>query len=165
MVCRVSGLPHRRLWPRTGLFAVLVRSGIIIVKMGCFVGQSIWATSSVLRKDAAIGFITPLASVGSIVILVAALIVQRWTSLQIQRRAEQTSFELNVAELVMSSYSPTAATNRPKLLAGLYSDRLRKGFAGSFDPDIYPGTRKHELQFEVYRLCRRGPIPVIPLQI
>jgi hypothetical protein len=66
----------------------------------------------------------------------------------LQARAQ---FELKAAELVLSSYSPAAASRRAELLQEMFQHRLPRDFARSFDPAKFPGVRLHEMKLELFR--------------
>jgi hypothetical protein len=82
----------------------------------------------------------------SIFLLVVSLIIQRRTTLEIQKRAEQVSFELKAAEILMDSQSPWDARRRLAVITDLYGDRLRTDFSTKFDTEKFPGKRIHGLR-------------------
>ena len=104
-----------------------------------------------LQDDQITELIAPALSAFSILVLAISLIIQRRTARGIQKRSEQTNFELKVAELLMSSPSPAAAEARMNVLNGLYEERLRPGFKNRFDKKDFHGPRFHELRLEVFR--------------
>lgn len=62
--------------------------------------------------------------------------------LELQSQQARSQFELKAAEIVMNTPSPIGAQTKARALANLFSERLPKNFAESFDPRMY--SRKDE---------------------
>jgi len=103
-----------------------------------------------LRSDRYIAWGSAGAIILSFFGVIATILFQRKTALDVQSRSEQTNFELKVADFVMSSYSGAVADQRLKVLTRLYGDRLRPGFADDFQKDLFPSIKYQELRLALF---------------
>jgi hypothetical protein len=87
---------------------------------------------------------------GVIVPIIAGFVAvaAAFTTLWVQVRSQ---FQLKAAELVLSSYSPGAASNRAQLLRDMFPILLSGRFAHDFKPEIFPGVRLHEMKTDLFR--------------
>ena len=84
--------------------------------------------------------------------IVIPILVGLW-SIRAQARAQ---FELKATELVLASNSKNGAQRRANLLQSMFSGRLPKDFAESFQPENFPSTRFYEMKIELFRALISG---------
>ena len=70
----------------------------------------------------------PAVSLLAIPILIATIILQRRTAVQVQQQHGQYALELKIAEFIMGSRSPAMARQRAELLSNLYREGVSTKF-------------------------------------
>ena len=102
-------------------------------------------------------WLTAVATAVPLLIALGTVLLQLRSAHRLKEEEARTGFELKAAELVLSSYSPTAAIARARLLTQMFPQRLPKDFAESFPADIFPGTKIWELKSELLEQLSRNP--------
>jgi hypothetical protein len=100
------------------------------------------------------GWIAPLVSILTIVVLVAGLLNTRKTALNVQKEQGNQALQLKITELIMASRSPALAGMRGELLSTLYEKNGTNTFFSKIKEMTakkqFPGDLGHEVRIKVF---------------
>jgi hypothetical protein len=91
-------------------------------------------------------------AIGTIGVILVPLLIGVFT-LKSQSR---TAFEIKAVELVMQSPTPWVAKKRLEVMGRMFPNRLGR-LTSSFDLEIFPGIRLHDMKIELIRLLAENP--------
>lgn len=119
--------------------------------------KKIIAETAKIERDTKYWYLPALITIVPFLGVVLTILIQRKSALDIQRRTEQASLEMKIAEIVMASPTPGIASARMEILTQLYSGRIRPEFVRNFDIDRFAGTRLWEMKMVVFKLLAENP--------
>jgi hypothetical protein len=101
-----------------------------------------------------LGYIAPAVAVISGMAAFATILLQRRTTLRVQRETERANLELKAAEFILNSPTPYIGKQKLDIVRRCYSHLLSKDFllaTENIDLTQLPGTRLYEMKLECFK--------------